>query len=217
LAWAGVTLLPPASGGGNHPPALRRWRPPAMQGEANCCCPAKVRHSVLYSGDGGQPHRGGVLQHVVRREGSTRVLGRSHFRSRGKDGSGDLPVHFGAASAHWCGVGGQVDAAVGAEVVAAAGEVLVADGVVGAICASGLQLCGLDSLSSPLEWRRGRGPFCNSVCPEVIAAAVWPPGAKVVVAVVRAGGGEPLGVRRPAGLLVWSLFAPAGTEPASRL
>jgi hypothetical protein len=124
---------------------------------------------------------GGVSQHVVRREGGARVLGRSHSRSRGKDGSEDLPVHFGAAGAHWCGVGGQVDTAVGAEVVAAAGEVLVADGVVGAICAPGLQLCGLDSLSSPLEWRRGRGPCRSSVCPEVIAAAVWPPGAEVVV------------------------------------
>jgi hypothetical protein len=152
-----------------------------MQGEVNCCRPARVQHSVLCPGDGGQPHRG-VLQHVVRREGGTRPLGRSHSRSRDKDGSEGLPVHFGAATAHWCGVGGQVDATVGAEVVAAAGEVLVADGVVGAICAPGLQLCGLDSLSSPLEWRRGRGPCRSSVCPEVIAAAVWPLGAEVVVA-----------------------------------
>jgi hypothetical protein len=46
FAWAGVPLLPPASGGGNHPPALRRRRPPAMRGKANCCCPARVQHSV---------------------------------------------------------------------------------------------------------------------------------------------------------------------------
>jgi hypothetical protein len=93
-----------------------------MQGEVNYCCPARVQHSIFCPGDGGQPHRG-VSQHVVCREGSTRVLGRSHSHSCGKDGSEDLPVHFGAAGAHWCGVGGQVDAAVGAEVVAAAGEV----------------------------------------------------------------------------------------------
>jgi hypothetical protein len=32
FAWAGVPLLPPASGGGNHPPALWRRRPLAMRG-----------------------------------------------------------------------------------------------------------------------------------------------------------------------------------------
>jgi hypothetical protein len=94
FAWAGVLLLPPASGGGNHPLALRRRRPPAMLGKANCCCPARVQHSVLCSGDGGQPHRG-VSQHVVCREGGTRVLGRSHSRFHGEDGSEDLPVRFG--------------------------------------------------------------------------------------------------------------------------
>jgi hypothetical protein len=46
--------------GGNHPPALRRRRPPAMPGEANYCCLARVQHSVLYPGDDGQPHRGGL-------------------------------------------------------------------------------------------------------------------------------------------------------------
>jgi hypothetical protein len=78
-AWAGDPLLPPASGGGSHPPALRRRRPPAMWGKANCCCPARVQHSVLRPGDCGRLHRG-VAQHVVRREGGTRVLGRSRSR-----------------------------------------------------------------------------------------------------------------------------------------
>jgi hypothetical protein len=101
-AWAGDPLLPLASGGGNHPPALRRRRPPAMQGKANCYCLARVQHSVLRLGNCGRLHRG-VAQHVVRREGGTRVLGRSHSRSCGKNGSEDLPVHFGAADARWCG------------------------------------------------------------------------------------------------------------------
>jgi hypothetical protein len=60
-----------------------------MPGKANCCCPARMQHSVLCP------------------------------RFRGEDGSEDLPVRFGAARARWCGVGGQADAAVGADVVAA--------------------------------------------------------------------------------------------------
>jgi hypothetical protein len=60
-----------------------------------------------------------------------------------------------------------------------------------------LRLYGLGSLSSPLEWGCGRGPCRSSVCPEVIAAAVWPPGAEVVVAAAGAGGGEPPGVLSP--------------------
>jgi hypothetical protein len=65
---------------------------------------------------------GGVRQHVVRREGGTRVLGRSRSRSCGEDRGEDLPVRFGAAAVRWCGVGGQVAAVVGAEVVVAIGE-----------------------------------------------------------------------------------------------
>jgi hypothetical protein len=60
-----------------------------MSGKANCCCPARMQHSVLYP------------------------------RFRGEDRSEDLPVRFGAARACWCGVGGQADAAIGADVVAA--------------------------------------------------------------------------------------------------
>ena len=50
-AWAGDPLLPPAFGGERHPPALRRRRPPAMRGKANCCCRARVQLSVLHPGD----------------------------------------------------------------------------------------------------------------------------------------------------------------------
>jgi hypothetical protein len=101
-----------------------------MSGKVNCCCPARVQHSVLCLGDGGQPHRG-VSQHVVHCEGGTRVLGRSHSRFHGENGGEDLPVRFGAAGARWCGSGGQVDAAVGAKVVAA-GESFPADETVSA-------------------------------------------------------------------------------------
>jgi hypothetical protein len=83
------------------------------------------------------PAAPGVAQHVVRREGGTRVLGRSRSRFRGEDGSEDLPMSFGAAGARWCGVGGQVDAAVSAEVVAA-GEGFSADGTVNATRTLGL-------------------------------------------------------------------------------
>ena len=55
------------------------------------------------------------------------ILSRFHGENR----SEDLPVRFGAAGARWCGVGGQVDAAVGAEVVAA-GEGFPADETVNA-------------------------------------------------------------------------------------
>jgi hypothetical protein len=132
FAWASVPLLPPASGGGNHPPSLRRRRPPAMRGKANCCCLAMVQHSVLCPGDHGRPHRR-VSQHVVRREGGTHVLRRSHCRSCGEDGSEDLPVRFGAAGARWGGAGRQVAAVVGAEVVAAR-EGFSANEIVGATC-----------------------------------------------------------------------------------
>jgi hypothetical protein len=168
IAWAGVPLLPPTSGGGNHPPALRRRRPPAMPGKANCCCPARVHHSILYPGDGGQPHRG-VSQHVVRHEGGARVLGWSHSRFRGEVGSEDLPVRFGAASACWCGAGGQVDAAVGAEVVAA-GEGFSTDEIVGVSCAPGLWLFGFNiwflspvrghEREPPRRWRLPWGHRC---------------------------------------------------------
>jgi hypothetical protein len=74
-----------------------------MPGKANCCCPARVQHSVLCP------------------------------RFRGEDGSEDLPVRFGVAGVCWCSVGGQVDAVVGAEVVAA-GESFSAIETVSATC-----------------------------------------------------------------------------------
>jgi hypothetical protein len=79
----------------------------------------------------------------------------------------------------------------------AAEEVLVADGITATIRALGLRLFGFDSLSSPLEWGRGRGARCSSVRPEAIVATVWPPGADVIVAAAGAGVGEPTGVLSP--------------------
>jgi hypothetical protein len=120
----------------------------------------------------------GVAQHVVRREGSTHVLGWSRSRSCGEDRSEDLPVRFGAAAARRCGVGGQVAAVVGAEVVVAIGEASSAEAVTStdetssATCAWGIRLFGFNGwFSSPMRGRE-RGPSSGSACPEAIAAAV---------------------------------------------
>jgi hypothetical protein len=112
------------------------------------------------------------------------------------DASAQRSVLARPGGSEWGSAGGQTAVVVGAEVVAA-GEVLVADEIAATIRAPGLWLFGFDSLSSPLEWGCGRGPYRSSVCPEVIAAAVWPPGAEVVVAAAGAGGGEPPGVLSP--------------------
>jgi hypothetical protein len=106
-----------------------------------------------------------------------------------------------------------VDAAVGA-MVAAAGEGFSADEIANS--------ARTPRPPSPwLEWLvlvlYGRELLHRSVCPEAVAVAVLPLGTEVVVAAAGVSGGEPLGVRRPAGLLVWRLFIPAGTEPESRL
>jgi hypothetical protein len=89
-----------------------------MWGKADCCCLDRVQLSILHPGNGRRLHQG-VAQHVVCREGGTRVLGRSRSRSCGESGSEDPPVRFRVAAARWCGVGGQVVAVIGAEVVAA--------------------------------------------------------------------------------------------------
>jgi hypothetical protein len=87
-------------------------------------------------------------------------------------------VHFGAVAACWCGVGGQVAAVVGAEVVVAIGEAASAeaaapaDETVSATCAPGLRLFGFNGwFSSPVRGRE-RGPSSGSVCPGAIAAAI---------------------------------------------
>jgi hypothetical protein len=109
---------------------LQRRRPPAVLGKANCCCPVQGAAFRPLSERRWPTAPGGLITRRTR-EGGTHVLGRSHSCFRGEDGSEDLPVRFGAAGARWCGVGGQVDAAAGAEVVAAgesfsAGETVTA-------------------------------------------------------------------------------------------
>jgi hypothetical protein len=91
-----------------------------MPGKANCCCPARMQHSVLCP------------------------------RFRGEDGSEDLPVRFGEAGTRWCGVGGQVDTAVGAEVVVA-GESFSAVETVSATCGPTSGSLALMSGSRPLS------------------------------------------------------------------
>jgi hypothetical protein len=68
-----------------------------------------------------RPHRG-VVQDIVRRGGSVRVLGWSCPHYRSEDGSEDLFAHAGAAASCRYDTSAQVAAVVGAEVVAAAGE-----------------------------------------------------------------------------------------------
>jgi hypothetical protein len=91
-----------------------------MRGKANCCCLARMQHSVLCP------------------------------RFRGEDGSEDLPVRFGAAGARWYGVGGQVDTAAGAEVVAA-GESFSTVETVSATCRPTSGSLALMSGSRPLS------------------------------------------------------------------
>jgi hypothetical protein len=100
-------LLLPGQGAAVRPPPGRQ------------SCHARAGHVLVLLAPSAAP---GVAQHVVRREGGTRVLGQSRSRSCGEDGSEDLSVRFGATAVRRRGVGGQVAAVVGAEVVVAIGE-----------------------------------------------------------------------------------------------
>jgi hypothetical protein len=192
--FAGSAGSGTASGATSH-----RW--------AECDYLPAVRAAVAPRAPGDRPRRRALLG---RRSCSWAVL-----PSLRHDASTRRSVLARPGGLEWGSAGGQVAAVIGAEVVAA-GEGLVADEIVGAICAPGLRLFGFDSLSSPLEWGRGREPCRNSVCPEVIASDVWPPGAEVVVAAAVIGD-EPPGACRPAGPLMWGLFVPTGVEPEFRL
>jgi hypothetical protein len=178
-AWfTGSASSGTASGATSH-----RW--------AECGYLPVVRAAVALRAPGDRPRRRTPLGH---RSCSWVVLPLLRH-----DASARRSVLARPGGLEWGSAGGQVAAVVGAEVVAT-GEGFSANEIVGAIYAPGLQLFGFDSLSSSLEWGHGRGPCRNSVCPEVIAAAVWPPGAEVVFAADGVGGGEPpriLSSRRP--------------------
>jgi hypothetical protein len=167
-----------------------------MLGKANRCCLARVQPSILHPGNGHVVRRW-LLSPPLRRGQTSTMRVRSvvdvvvcsvsdslaHLaptppptpppaaRPIHEDLSGDLPVQAGPAAIRRCGVGAQVAAVIGAEVVVARG---------GCLCQRDrqrhlrpdLRLLSLDGLSSPLEWGRGRGPFHSSVRLEVIAAAV---------------------------------------------
>jgi hypothetical protein len=125
-------------------------------------------------------------------------------------------VRFGAVVARGCGVGRQVAAVVGAEVVVA-GEGFSADDTVSVTYALGLQLFGFNGwFSSPARGHE-REPSSGSVRPGAIAAAVLPSETEVVVAATAEVAGEPPGVCRPAGPPMLRLFIPTGVEPEFRL
>jgi hypothetical protein len=138
------------------------------------------------------PQRSGGRAFAVRGAGSCRVSG-----SPARAASVPLPVPPSAMTA---------------------GRGFSADEVAGAahgLTSNSMAFCS----SSPLEWGRGRGPYGSSIRLEVIAVAVWPLGAEVVVAAAKAGGGEPsvglLLLRRPSNR--GGLFVPAEAEPEFRL
>jgi hypothetical protein len=95
-------------------------------------------------------------------------------------------------------------------------KVSSANEIVGTICALGLRLFGFNIWFSSFMWGHEREPCRSSVYPEVIAAAVWPPRAEIIVAAAVVGF-EPPGACLPAGSPMWRLFIPAGVEPEFRL
>jgi hypothetical protein len=101
-----------------------------MQGKANCCSLARVQLSVLHLGGGRA-----VCGPATSRSSSHRQLHRGSLNTSyaaravlvfwdglGEDGSEDLLVRFRVAVVCRRGVGGQVAAVIGAEVVIAIGE-----------------------------------------------------------------------------------------------
>jgi hypothetical protein len=156
--------------------------------------PSASRMFIISAGEGSAPSwgRSGGRAFAVRGAGSCRVSG-----SPVRAASPLLPVPPSAT---------------------AAGRGFFADEIVSA--ARGLTSNSTAFCSSlPLEWGRGRGPYGSSIRPKVIAAAIWPLGAEVVVAAAGAGGGEPsvglLLLRRPSNH--GGLFVPAEVEPEFRL
>ena len=186
-----------------------------MRGKANCCCLARVQHSVLHRGDYGRLHRR-VAQHVVRREGGTRVLRRSHSRSCGEDGSEDLPVRFGAAGARWCGVGGQVAAVVRAEVVAAR-EGFSADKIVGATCGRTSGSSASAACPRPSSGDAGEGLVAAASALRSSLLLFSRPERRSLSLLTERAAASHLEFVVPQALRCGGLFVPAGVEPESHL
>jgi hypothetical protein len=129
-----------------------------MPGRADCCCPARMQHSVLCP------------------------------CFRGEDGSKDLPVRFGAADTRRCGFGGQVDAAVGAEAVAAGEVGFSADETVSAT---------RDPTSGSLVLTACPRPSSGGVGEEPVAAASALRSSLLLFVHFEAGVSEPPGVLSP--------------------
>jgi hypothetical protein len=185
-AWAGGPLLPPAFWGERHPPALRRRRPPAMRGKANCCFLDRVQLSVLHPGDG-RATRGPATS----RSSLCRRLHNTSYAARAVLVFWDGPVLVLVARTRvrtcWCALGRPPLAGAmlvgrwplssvlrwwSPEEVASAEAVAPGDETVSATCAPGLRLFGFNGLfSSPMRGRE-RGPSSGSVCPRAIATAV---------------------------------------------
>jgi hypothetical protein len=112
-------------------------------------------------------------------------------------------VRFGAASSRWCGVGGQVDAAAGAEVVAA-GESFSADETVSAT---------RGPTSSSLALMSGSRPSSRDAN-ESLPAVASAPGPTLLLQ--RSLASHPEFVV-PQALRCGGLFVPTGVEPEFRL
>jgi hypothetical protein len=117
---------------------------------------------------------------------------------RSKPGYGLCPALSFNDLHHPCCGGGRAELGpvIGAEVVAAIGEVASAeeiasaDDAVSVTCAAVLRLVGFNRwFSSPLRGRE-QGPSSGSICPGAIAATVLPSETKVVVALLSASHSE---------------------------
>jgi hypothetical protein len=129
-----------------------------MPGRADCCCSTRMQHSVLCP------------------------------CFRGEDGSEDLPVRFGAAGARRCSFGRQVDAAVGAEAVAAGEVGFSADETVSAT---------RDPTSDSLALTACPRPSSGGVGKELVAAAFALRSSLLLFGHFGASVGEPPGVLSP--------------------
>jgi hypothetical protein len=206
-----VTLFFPRHlGGERHPPAPRGL-PSAMSGKANCCCPARVQHSVLCPGDGRvaygpavsrsssrrQP-RQRVAQHVVCHEGALMFWG-----GLGEGGSEDLPVRFGAPGARWCGV----------EAVAA-GEGFSANEIAYSACSPGPPSLDSNGWFSSFA---GESPPAATSARKPLLQLFRRPGRRSLSLLPEWAPASHQGFCRPAGPPPWGLFVPTGAEPEFRL